>query len=219
KLFFGSAGRKKRSELAFRVQELALESEVIEITAEEIDQTLNKRPTDNLNYLELRYIAEMLTKLTSNEIIVDTLSKPQYSHKYLTKHLKQLNSQLLIKTESCGSENCHFHVRLADITSKRIIISKKADQKFPVVSAASCLAKYMRDQHLRDIEEEWDFPLFSLGSGYPNENDPQVISFLQTHRNEIQNHDFPFIRYSWSWPPLQQIIGSTPKPLDEYFNK
>lgn len=219
KLFFGSTGRKVRSQLASKIQELALELEVVEISASEIDQALTKRPADNLNFLEIRYIAQILNKLTSREIKIDTLSKPQYSQKYLTKHLSKLNSQLSIKTESGGSENCFFYVKSTDQTSKKIIISKKADQRFPIVSAASCVAKHIRDQHLRDIEKEWNLPSFCLGTGYPNKNDPQVIGFLQSYRNEIQDHDFPFVRYTWSWPPLQQILGSPLRPLNEFFNK
>ncbi len=219
KLFLGPQGKKLRSELALKIQELALESKIIKISAIEIDQVLNKRPNDNLNLLEIRNIGKLIIELSSNNITVDSLSKPQYSKKHLVTHLKSLDESITINTESCESEICFFKLKRTGSYTKKINIAKKADLTYPVVSAASCVAKFVRDQSLREIEDEWNLPAFSLGQGYPNEKDTKVMSFLQSYCNEIQKRIFPFIRYSWSWSPLQQLIRSPPKPLDEFFDR
>jgi ribonuclease HII len=99
------------------------------------------------------------------------------------------------------------------------LISKKADRAYPIVSAASCVAKHLRDQSLRDIECEWNLPPNCLGQGYPNETDTQLMKFFKKYQKEIQKHQFPFIRYTWAWPPLQKIIQPPQNTIDEFLNK
>jgi ribonuclease HII len=218
KLFSGLQGRRKRTELALKIQELALELKVKEIPAEEIDQTLKNRPYDNLNYLEIRNIGKIVNDLSSEEITIDSISKPQYLIKHLTEYLKRLEKSLTINIELMGSKTGSFQLKQPNFNIKRIKVSEKADRMFPIVSAASCVAKYFRDKHLREIEDKWGFPPMGLGQGYPHKKDINVMKFLQTYHDDIQAHRFPFIRYSWSWPPLQQIIRSSSQTLEKYFN-
>jgi ribonuclease HII len=218
KLFSGLQGQKKRRELALKIQKIALELKVKEIPAEEIDQTLNNRPYDNLNYLEIRNIGKIVNDLSSEEITIDSISKPKYLIKHLTGYLKRLEKNLTINIELMESKTGSFLIKQPDNNIKRVKVAEKADRKFPVVSAASCVAKYIRDKHLREIEDKWGFPPLSLGQGYPHKKDNNVMKFLQTYHDDIQNYRFPFIRYSWSWPPLQQIIRSSSQTLEKYFN-
>lgn len=219
KLFSGPHGKKHRSELALKIQKRALESKIIEISAFEIDQVLKNRPIDNLNLLEIRNIGKIITNLSSNNVTIDSLSKPQYFKKHLITQLKKLDQLITIKNESCEPERCLFEIKRTGSITKNINIAKKADQNYPVVSAASCVAKYIRDQRLREIEDNWNLPAFSLGQGYPNEKDTHVMNFLQSYHDDIQNRSFPFIRYSWSWSPLQQLLKSPIKPINEFFDR
>ena len=57
----------------------------------------------------------------------------------------------------------------------------------------------------------------SLGQGYPNKNDKQVVSFLEKHKKLIRKQTFPFIRYKWEWQDLQEILTYPEKELDHYF--
>ncbi len=72
-----------------------------------------------------------------------------------------------------------------------IIAKHKADDLFPIVSAASILAKVRRDRCVREIEKKIGLP---LGSGYPS--DPKTRKFLE---NWIKEHgSIPDIaRHSW----------------------
>lgn len=219
KLFSGLQGQKKRTELALKIQKLALELKVKEIPAKEIDQTLNNRPYDNLNYLEIRNIGKIVNDLSSEEITIDSISKPQYFIKHLIGYLNKLEKPLTINIDQMESKIGSFRIGQPGNDIKMVVVSEKADRKFPIVSAASCVAKYVRDKHLREIENKWGFPPLCLGKGYPHKKDYNLMNFLQTYHDDIQNHRFPFIRYSWSWPPLQQIIRSSSQTLEKYLNE
>jgi len=78
-----------------------------------------------------------------------------------------------------------------------IIVTPKADSRFPVVSAASICAKVTRDKLLRN----WEFPEKNIsvsrefGSGYPS--DPTTKAWLVNNFDNI--FGFPtIIRFSWS---------------------
>ncbi len=219
KLFSSPHGQKKRADLAIKILELALESKVIEITAKMIDETLSNRPKDNLNYLEIRNIGKIILELSSENIWIDSISKPEYFKKYLIKNLDGLVNHLNVKTESQKPRKSVFSITASSIGNKRLVISEKADRIFPIVSAASCVAKYVRDNNLRKIEKEWNLQPYCMGKGYPNEKDSNMMNFLQKYHEEIRERHFPFIRYSWSWSPLQQIIKAPIKTLDEFLDE
>ncbi|MFX0122814.1 MAG: hypothetical protein ACFFAE_04195 [Candidatus Hodarchaeota archaeon] len=218
KLFFGLQGQKKRAELALKIKEVALELKVKEIPATEIDQTLYNRPQDNLNYLEIRNIGKIVANLSSEEIIIDSISTPQYFIKHLIGYLNKMKKSFTINIELMESNIGSFRIKNTNSNIKRVKVLEKADRIFPIVSAASCVAKYKRDKHLREIEEKWEISPKSLGQGYPNKKDDNVMKFLQQHHEDIKNHRYPFIRYSWSWQPLQQIIKPHSTTLKKFFD-
>ncbi|OXU26139.1 hypothetical protein TSAR_003325 [Trichomalopsis sarcophagae] len=77
----------------------------------------------------------------------------------------------------------------------KIVVAKKADSTYPIVSAASICAKVSRDHALRawqfrEAENESEY-----GSGYPN--DPVTKSWLSSNVDLI--FGFPqLVRFSWS---------------------
>jgi ribonuclease HII len=73
----------------------------------------------------------------------------------------------------------------------KIVCEKKADVKYPVVSAASILAKVRRDRIVAGYRERYG----DFGSGYPS--DRRTVEFLESLFEETD--DIPcFIRRSWS---------------------
>ncbi|KAK0166831.1 hypothetical protein PV327_004313 [Microctonus hyperodae] len=102
------------------------------------------------------------------EIYVDTVGKPEKYQKMLKSVFPEI---------------------------AKIVVAKKADSTYPIVSAASICAKVSRDHALRawnflepDIQKEY-------GSGYPN--DPVTKQWLSDHIDPI--FGFPqFVRFSWS---------------------
>jgi ribonuclease HII len=72
-----------------------------------------------------------------------------------------------------------------------IISEHNADEKYPIVSAASILAKVRRDALIKEIEKKVGV---EIGSGYPS--DPKTIQFLEKWVSE--HGSLPdFARSSW----------------------
>ena len=72
-----------------------------------------------------------------------------------------------------------------------IIVSEhKADSKYPIVSAASIIAKVERDRRISEYHEKYG----DFGSGYPT--DPKTVTFV---RDLVRNRQKlpPIVRKSW----------------------
>jgi len=74
-------------------------------------------------------------------------------------------------------------------------VSKQADKLYPIVSAASIIAKLTRDEKLESMAREIGFSSKEIGSGYPS--DPITVKWL---RNTCDpDKAFPeIVRFSWS---------------------
>ena len=98
--------------------------------------------------------------------------------------------------DSCDVDANRFSNNLKEslgneFSSCEVIASHKAEDKYPIVAAASILAKVKRDELIRKIEEDAGV---SFGSGYPS--DPKTISFLKEYYK--LNNSFPdFVRTEW----------------------
>ncbi|MCW4052950.1 MAG: hypothetical protein NWE78_07070 [Candidatus Bathyarchaeota archaeon] len=78
----------------------------------------------------------------------------------------------------------------------QIVSEHKADAKYPVVSAASIIAKVERDKAIRELREKYG----DLGSGYIT--DAKTVAFLEKWINQFE--DYPeFVRKSWK--PAKRI--------------
>lgn len=68
-----------------------------------------------------------------------------------------------------------------------IVVAKKADSLYPIVSLASIFAKVTRDLSLED-------QLTGCGSGYPS--DPNTVQWLKSNMDRLFGWG-PLVRYSW----------------------
>jgi len=81
----------------------------------------------------------------------------------------------------------------------------KADENYPVVSAASILAKVRRDEEIQKIKKRINI---SIGSGYPS--DPLTKEFLRNHGEHFVDKNI--IRTQWAtWKNI--IKGKSQKRL------
>ncbi len=71
-----------------------------------------------------------------------------------------------------------------------IVSEHHADEKFPVVSAASIVAKVTRDRAISHLAKKYG----EIGSGYPS--DPVTIRYLTAYIDE-HRHPPPIARKSW----------------------
>ncbi|MEW5692322.1 MAG: ribonuclease HII [Candidatus Hydrogenedentota bacterium] len=124
-----------------------------------IDSAINM-PGDNLNKLEMRIIYSLLKKHNFTTAFIDSPVKN------IKQYLQELNNLF---------------------PSKDIILEHKADENYIVCSAASIIAKVIRDRIIDKIRLRYG----NCGSGYPS--DKKSIIFLQ--RFGLR---YPFLfRTSW----------------------
>jgi len=151
----------RREELAAKIMKIA-RVELVEISADEID-SLRKRMT--MNELEAKAFAAVVERLSPKIAYLDAAD---------------------VDEDNFGKAVC------ASMKCKAQIISQhKADDTFPVVSAASIIAKVNRDRRVREIEREIGRP---IGSGY--QTDDITMTFLKDWINENGSCP-PHTRRSW----------------------
>lgn len=115
------------------------------------------------------------------EVYVDTVGKPE---KYQAK-LKEIFPDL------------------------KIVVAKKADSTYPIVSAASICAKVSRDHALRAWQFREGENETAYGSGYPN--DPATKKWLTANVDQV--FGFPqLVRFSWS--TAEKILESNAVQVD-----
>lgn len=161
---------KKREQLAAQIKKHADGYFVLEVSPSQID--------------ELRKIMSM------NEIMVVCFAKV----------LEQLKPDLVyadaadVKAERFAENLRRQYAKTSPDHAKKIeIISMhQADATFPVVSAASIIAKVRRDELIEELKKEWNT---DFGSGYPS--DPKTKEFLMKWGKEHCG-EFPgIVRHSW----------------------
>lgn len=146
-----------------RIKLAAKKVEIIILAPEEIDNALIN-PSTNLNWLEADTSIRIIKALKPEKAILDCPShNPQAYADY-------------VKNKADNVE---------------IIAEHKADEKYPVVSAASIIAKVTRD---REIEKIKDKVNANFGSGYPS--DPLTVKFL--HDNYDKYGDLKIFRKTWA---------------------
>ena len=169
---------------------------------------------------ELRALGVKDSKVLSKRKRVDLYPKlKSLSADYKIKHLSPaeidelrkehslniIEQRIMLKlTMDLKIEPSEIYIDAADVKEKRfgqvfekefpnaLVVSKhQADKTYPIVSAASVLAKVERDNAVDKIASEIGE---DIGSGYPA--DPKTKDFLK--RYYIQHKKFPsFVRESW----------------------
>jgi len=157
---------KKREKIARIIKKIAINYEILVIPAKDID--------------------DMRKVMTLNEIEVNGF----------TKIIKKIKPEICYVDAADVNEKRFAYNILAGISFKPEIISKhKADNIYPVVGAASILAKTKRDEIIIEIEQKLRKKLNQpLGSGYPA--DPITKKFLKTWVNKYGKLP-PYTRSSW----------------------
>ena len=174
----------RREVLTNNIKEIAINYEILIISAADID--------------------DMRKVMTLNEIEVNAF----------TKVIKKLKPEVCYVDSADVNEKRFSTNILANLTFKLEIISKhKADDIYPIVGAASILAKTKRDEDVKRIEQELENKIdLPLGSGYPA--DPITQKFLKEWVKKFGKLP-PYTRHSWK--TAQNIINeNSNKKLDDF---
>jgi len=155
----------RREALAVEIKRIAKKHVVVKLSPTEIDKVVEKgRKLHRLNWLEARAMAKVIELLRPDVVYVDASD-------VLEERFKQ---QIL--------EFLPFKVE--------IISEHKADRKYPVVSAASIIAKVERDREIAELKVKYG----DFGCGYPT--DPKTMEFLRRCLEIFKEYP-DFVRKSW----------------------
>jgi ribonuclease HII len=162
---------KKRENILPKIIKLSENYKTIKLSTNQIDKVVeSNRKFHKLNRLEAKTMAFIIETLKPNEAYIDAADVIENRFR---QHILEC---LSIKT--------------------KIIAKHKADEIFPVVSAASIIAKVKRDEEILKLRKEYG----DFGSGYLS--DKKTIAFL---KNWIKNSsEYPkCVRKSWK--PAKRI--------------
>ncbi len=96
----------------------------------------------------------------------------------------------IIYVDAPDVDTNRFEKMLREKTGKNVVASHRADRIYPVVSAASIVAKVVRDRIIRGIEAVYG----RVGSGYPH--DSETVSFVERWIKDMGRVP-TFVRRSW----------------------
>jgi ribonuclease HII len=115
----------------------------------------------SLNDIEAKYMAELIKKMDEGDIMIDMPDRYSWT----------------------------FRKRMERFGAKRFEAEHKADEKYPIVAAASICAKVTRDAKIEEIRKA----TCDFGSGYPS--DAKTIAALKDREKRALLE--PFIRQRW----------------------
>lgn len=173
---------KKRESLAEKLREMG-EPFLKEITASEIDDL---REVMSLNEIEIQGFTDVIERSDADKVIVD-LPEPD-GDRFISKMKRELPARF---------------------SDRDFIAEHEADDNFPIVSAASIIAKSARENHVDELKKKYGY---DFKSGYPH--DKPTINFLKDYLGE-KGELPPETRLSWS--TAERIVEeSGQKELDEF---
>ncbi len=163
--------REEREGLYTKILKISHKYKLIVISPQEIDKAVRGHDGLNLNWLEADKSAEILDNLNPNKAIIDAPGNNIEKYRvYLLKKLKNKDIEL--------------------------VLEHKADVNYPVVSAASILAKVTRDNEIEKLKKQIGI---DFGSGYMS--DPKTVDFLKSN---FENYPELFRK---SWFPYKDLLN------------
>ncbi|MCL4363483.1 ribonuclease HII [Candidatus Marsarchaeota archaeon] len=172
---------KRREALFSTVHRLASTVKVDLISAEEINKAMKNKIS--LNELEAIHFARLFDQF-DEDIGSLYLDSPDV-----------IAEKFGIRVNMSSSKR----TKIANVKMKlekgkpytKVIAEHKADSRYPVVSAASIIAKVTRDREIRSIEKKLRM---KIGSGYPSD-----VVTIDAVRKHLTNKDlFQHVRLHWS---------------------
>ena len=171
---------ERRDYLFNKIEKAADEVLYDMIMPEDINKAMQGKIS--LNELEAVRFSRLLDRMTGTPSLLYLDSPDVVAQKFGTR--VNIYSQKPTMVEGVKAE------RQKGVRYTRIVAEHKADARYPVVSAASIIAKVTRD---RAIEELSDALNIDLGSGYPSDQ-----KTVQVVKNNLKNPEFrKHVREYW----------------------
>ena len=154
--------KQKRSIIFEKITRLAASYMIIKIDCSEIDEHVFLK---KLNDLESKYMAKIIDNIKSDSVCIDSCDPNAF----------RFGNKVLSQTQRNNVNISSMH---------------KADRINIAVSAASILAKVVRDREIELLKKQYP----NIGSGYPA--DKKTIAFLNYWLENNEKTPF-FLRRSW----------------------
>ena len=154
---------KRREHLYGKIREICPELIVMKTTAATLNDAMKKHSLNEIEAMELGKALSMLRY------------KPQVVY---------IDSPDTVAGRFCS------RIRKYHKGNEELLCEHKADFKYPIVSAASIIAKVERDAVIEEIKKEL---ACDFGSGYTS--DDRTISFLKKNFHRVEVHKY--IRKEW----------------------
>ena len=171
----------RREELAAAIRDCATATAVVEVPVERIDD-----PDTDMNGLTVTAHADALAAVTGDE-------SPDQTDEF-AKETDQRGEEsgVTVYLDAADTNAVRFEHRVGKQLDGSLDLRAEhaADETYPVVAAASILAKVTRDAHVADLAATYG----DVGSGYPG--DPTTREFLYEFVGE-QNRLPDCARTSW----------------------
>ena len=170
---------KQREALYDKLLKVAKSHKTVILPPQQIDDALNSEES-NLNWLEADTTALIINELRPDRVIIDSPSN----------NIRKYQAYLAAKLDYLPE----------------ILAEHKADTNYPIVSAASIIAKVTRDREIEKLKKKLGI---NFGSGYVS--DPATKDFLE--KNYL---DYPAI-FRKTWDPYRRLAPKkNHKKLHQY---
>ncbi|RLF37118.1 ribonuclease HII [Candidatus Bathyarchaeota archaeon] len=138
---------KRRERLAEEIRKIAEKIKVVKVPPSEVDRIVFRGVKyRRLNWLEAKVMAQVISEL-----------KPEIAYVDASDVLEERFKEQILEEIPAGIE---------------VVSEHDADAKYPIVSAASIIAKTERDKEIQKLRMKYG----DFGSGYPS--DPKTREFL-----------------------------------------
>ncbi len=155
----------RREVLAPEIKKTVRNYSIVKLSPRDVDYVVtNGRKLRKLNWLEAKTMAKIIADLKPDKAYVDASDVME----------ERFKNDIL--------DSLPFRIQ--------IVSEHKADRNYPIVSAASIIAKVERDTEIVKLAEVYG----DFGSGYPS--DPRTMNFLK-HCLDGKEEYPDFVRRSW----------------------
>jgi len=163
--------------------------------SEEYLKSLGVRDSKKLSQKKREELAEKIRKVAKIEVlkipaeILDELMEKKTINEILKEGYAELINRLkpdVVYVDSPDVKPERLASQLKEMTSVEVIAEHKADEKYPLVSSASIIAKVEREKEVEALKKIYG----DFGSGYAS--DPRTVAFLRQLK-ELP----PFVRKRW----------------------
>ena len=161
----------QRNSIYSKLNEALKNFSFLNVSAEELDSLMQRK---SLNEIEAIKIAELLNSLNEKPEIIFVDSPDPIQENFAVRIKKYLGFKV------------------------KIIAEHKADSTYPIVSAASIIAKVQRDKAINELKKEFG----EIGSGYSH--DEVTIKYLKEFIK--QNNALPFFARK-KWETTQRLMN------------